>query len=639
MTIFVQTRPTPDDRWTDFDAVAWGMCLRTLTLSYAAPSRLEFYLTANEVTAPIPQNYLIKVWDDVGTDDNGDPLTSSNPLFLGTVITVAPGEHANQVIYRCFDPTYLVAKEVFVMSLPYESDGSPNAASVPRLVYNAPPSDDDYAFSVATNSTVAQLLSGLLDYTFHALKARDAAGSSLAYEASDLTAMTYVPQEKIVWESATVRSAVEQVWRTEPRFRMFFHPASKLWRFYKLNESPATAVHLNVSGLEVDGGGHPLYPYPCSSAEVNPSYEDCYTAVSISGPQQLGAAEFYWDDTLSTFGSGNIVPISTAVNLQTYTDSDGSHNANVYAEWQIVDTTKRAGGKLLRDWTQVATNSWQTIAVKQPIFMASWDYGASWSPLSGVVFDYLHGIVRIQGNGWPSVVREDALGHSITPGTTQTIFVPNAYKLVWAPYVASLLTRYPTSGYSGTAYDLYGMDRELRIYDETLAIGREFGVAVTSTARRAQFTALCQFLQETRRDVIFTGGIGLIGIDYSWCRLNRRVNIADAAGGTTGWEAINAVVTDVQYTYGDQPSTVLTFNGNWLEMYGEDMAKLRERLHIKAFQQTSYSALNGVPIIINTFRDVENYNGSHHQELASTTVYDPTMYVDNTGNVQKAEGR
>lgn len=635
MTMYLQymTGTNPSGTWTDFDLAANGVAIRSILFSYSQANRLSFYVTAAEQTQPIPALAWVRLWDDVGTDEAGNPLSSTNVLFYGIVSTITPGEHSNQVLYTCMDPTYFAAKTVAVMSLPYQTQtgqvSNPATGAIPRLVYNVKnTSDDDYGLECAHDSTVGGIVTGILDYCAQPLSWLGIAG----YHSADFTAMTFKPQEKMVWESITVRAAIEQVWRCEPRFRAFFHSGTRLWRFYQLNDpgvTPYVDLYLNATGLP---SSTPNCPYPVIGAEISPSFEDCATAVSIYGPPNVGAADFYWDDTLTTLGSTNLQPLGSPIVLENYSDAMGMQTAETYNAWQIVDSTQRAGSRTLKDWTSVSTSQYDAYASRFPVFLVSWDYGTNWTPVKGVWLDFLNGICTFQAGCIPyKIITNNGLPAFLP--STQTIFPPNAVKLVWGPFQAPLQVRYPSSGFSGTAYTLNNCQNEYRLYDESLAIGKEFGTPVTSVTRLAQYSTLAQFLHSTRCDVIYTGNVILSGIDYQYCRLNKQVNILDAAGSTTGWEAMYAPVTDVEYTYGETPTTTLTFNANWLELYGEDPAQLRERLRIQTFTQYKHSDLYGLPMMsIQYGKPVTNMFGSTTPNVSGVTFNDPFVYVDKYGN-------
>lgn len=611
---------------SSIDMEANGVSIKSVLHSYSNASRLDFTMIANEASTPIARYAYVHLTDD-GT-----------VVFVGHVISISPGSHANEVRVVCMDPTYLAAKTVWVMSLPYTTGGVVDPHSVPRLVYNCKnPADDDYAYSVAQNSTVGTIVGGLLDFTVEALKMIKASSTGGAvYNSADFTDMNFVPQNKIVWETITIRAALEQVWRLDPRFRLFFDPATGLWRFFKLSASTAQTVYVNNTGKVSTGGA----ANPCIGLEITPCYEDVYTAVSIFGPPTIGTATFIstYDATSGTV-TGDLTPLGSPIFLETYSDSLGTHNAQFWGKWRIADSTKRKGARMLADWTAVPVDKYSSLPTRYPTVWLSWDGGTAWTAAKGVQFDYLAGTITFLNNIIPYTVITNDLGQSIIPGTTQTMFPPNAIKLTWAPYLDPLEVRYPSSGYSGSAYSTYGIETEMRMYDEGLAIGREYGVPVTSTFRESQYTDLAKAYHDHRSDMVFSGSVVLAGIDYSWLGMNKLLNVADSAGSTTGWEAMNAVVTDVEYTYGDNPSTALTINSNYLELYGEDPAQMRERLRISSTQAYSWSQIHGVPIITNTFRTEQGYFGNSFPVLESTTIYDPNVYIDQWGRQQLANIR
>ena len=632
--------------WTSFDVAGNGMAVKKLTVSYSHASRLDWYVTANETTAPIPRLAWVRIWDNAGVDETGTAQSATNPLFFGMVVDVSPGAHSNQVIYTAMDPTYWSAKTVAVMSLPYDignigTNTPPQGyvGAVPRLVYNVKnTADDDYSYEAGQNGTVSTIIKGLLDYCYQPLYWLDAApgdgsnaGNGSAYNSSDLTNMDFIPQQKIVWESLTIRAAVEQMWRHEPRFRMLWNPASKKWRFVQITTSPTVTLAVNDTGLSNS--------YPMVGLDLKPSYEDCATAVSIYGPPSNSLALLYWDNTLTSYDNSNLMPVGSPVVLQNYSDPGGMKTAQFWQSFRIVDTLKQPGSRTLSDWVQMGVNQYETVPIRFPTFQVSWDYN-TWIAMSNVWFDFLAGTVNFIGV-LPYVEQTDSRGQSIVAGSTQTVFPPVACRLYWSPYLPPLQVRYPSSGYAGTAYSVAGLTTEYRLYDESLAIGKEYGTPVTSTERLTQYTKLAQYLHETRKDVIYTGQAVLAGIDYSWCRLNKRVNVSDAMGTTTGWESINAIVTDVEYTYGDTPSTTLSINANWQELYGEDPAQLRERLRIQAFSQYRYSDVFGLPIMQPHYADkpVENYDGSMNARVDGVTFSNPYVYVDQYGNRQEGNIR
>ena len=136
---------------------------------------------------------------------------------------------------------------------------------------------------------------------------------------------------------------------------------------------------------------------------------------------------------------------------------------------------------------------------------------------------------------------------------------------------------------------------------------------------------------DNEKDVTWSGGAQVTGMDYSCCRLNRRVNfvVANGSGGvlTTGWEGINAFLTDAEYDW-EAKKTTLTFSSNKLETVGEDVSQLRERLGIRALTQSIRSSQQ------NTFRTELNLRGEKIQVMDGLRETLEYVYTDEeTGSV------
>lgn len=587
MTFHMERLSGMGGTWSAVDLVALQAGDWKLSVSYSHPTRLSWTVCAAQHTAPIPRLAFVRFWDDAATDPDGVAFSSSNPAFEGFVEDITPGNESNLVEYVAFDPTYRSTKQVTVMDVAYVEGvipGTPPAAdatAIPRLVYNAKSdADPDFAWGVGHDGTIGQVVAGILEYCYqplywlHSAPGTGDSGGDVPYVSGDLTGMAFEPQEKLVFESENPRSALDRLIRYEPRYRMLWRPGSRRWRFHNITASATVTLTLNDASVD-----HPVY-----NLQLTPSFEQAATAVKIFGPPSLTVEEFVWVDG---GGSNTLAPVDAGTNLQTYTDSGGSHSALAYSTWQIVDSTKRRGGRLLPTYYQSQVNAYEQVDLKAPILFASWDAGTTWTAVWGVYMDYQHGQAIFSGT-LPYVYRANSTGGSLIPGSTQTIFPPNAMKLVWAPFGAPLSVRKPASGYEGTAYTVAGLAHELQMYDESLAVGYEYGVPVTTTTRRAKFEVLAQALLDYRKDIAYPGAATLEGIDWQFCRLDRRIDIDgnDGSGGvtTTGWEAIGAVVTDVEYDFENQ-LTSLTFSADWLALLGEDPAQLRERLKIKALEQ------------------------------------------------------
>ena len=164
------------------------------------------------------------------------------------------------------------------------------------------------------------------------------------------------------------------------------------------------------------------------------------------------------------------------------------------------------------------------------------------------------------------------------------------------------------------------MEVEQRIYDEMLAVGYEQGTPVVLATRTAQYEKLAQALLDARKDIVWTGGCTIAGIDYDFLRLQKRINFAavDADGDslTTGWESINAILTDVEYDY-EEKLTTLTFSSDIMDFTESQMEDLKRKLKIRAtriiqIQNTVYNFGRSIGV----FNDVRSFvvSGDEGQE-------------------------
>lgn len=596
----MQQQTTAFGSYTDVDLEAIGAGNFKLSIGYSHASQLTWTVNAAQHSTPIPRLAFIRFWDEGekladGTTDQDE----DHPLFEGFVEVVDPGGESLTVNYTAFDPTYRTARELVVMSQPWEA-GDPEAdppepptegiGAIPRLVLNCKnDADDDYAFERAHDGTVGQFIAGILEDAQEPLFWRNAAPadeldpfvSALPYVwTGEVADMTFKPQEKLVWESESVRAGLARLERYEPRYRLLWEPGTRLWRFKNLTASATKTLTLNEADL----------PHPVESLELQPVMEDCYTALKIYGPPATETEEFVWyhPDHEPPSWPGNTLTPSDEVVLQTI----GMDEIVSYSTWQIDDTTKRRGARLLPEWQQVEVGSftdpkipYEWLPIKKPTLLLTWD-DTTWTACAGVWFDTNAGKAIFNGTS-PYCHSTDARGQG-TGLSGQAYFPPVGVKLVWAYYTTPLSVRVPETGFEGTAYTVAGLEVEKKVYDESLAVGYEYGQPVTTETRTEQMTLYAQSLLDHAKNIRWSGGAQLRRLDYSVCRLDRRINfdVADGAGGTltTGWESINAFLTDVVYDW-ENLTTTLTFSSDSLEMIGEDPAQLRERLGIRALQQ------------------------------------------------------
>lgn len=601
MTLQMQVQNDVFDAYQTVNLVTQKADAFKLQISYSHPARLSWTMFAPNHTTPLQRLSFVRFWDTELGDENGNGQSASNPMFEGWIEEVRPGQDGHTVEYVAYDPTRRAANEVTVMSTAWQQGAVASGVSasppeegigaVPRLVYNAKiDNDPDYSHAKANDYTIGEMIGDILTDQYQPLYWCNAApgdgssaGNGVAFQlntgsgtggGTELANMDFKPQEKMVFESESVRSAIDRLMQQhEPNFRLLWEPGPRKWRFVDLTTQSQQTLTLN----EFDG------TYKVLSLNLEPSLEGCYTAVKLYGPETTVVAAPGGDvDAFTTDGSApTLTALGSGIVMQNYVTSGGSFQAIAYTRYQIVDSTKRRGAKSLSRTVTVPMDDWQYIPVKSPTVQISFDFGATWMTVLGAFFDFQNGIVDL--------VNPLYFWFSSPPifGSTQQFFPPTTVRLLWAYYSDPLSVRKPTSGYEGTANTVAGLRNVYRQYDESIAVGYEYGTAVTSATRLAQMGKLAQKLLDERKDIRYSGGCTLEGLKTQFLRLGKRINFAaiNSAGGalTTGWESINAWLTDVEYDFASQLTT-LTFSSDQLELIGVDVEMLKQALKIKALE-------------------------------------------------------
>lgn len=603
-TWHMKLQPAPFYSFLDVNLDALCMTIEKLQISYSHPHVLQFRVQAPNYTAPLQPGAFVILWDSDGTTPDSAPQTQFNPLFEGFLEDVKPGSDSTSVEYTAYDPTHLSAKKATILSagwLPGNIglgiEPSKPVGAVPRLVLNCyNDADDDYSFSRNTMGTAGQLIAGILDDQYQPLYWINAVpgdgtslGNGVGYVwTGELELLQTIPQEKIIHESDTVRSAITQILtRFHPEWRMYWQPGQRLWRFANLVNFPQKTITFNdpTSSLKILSGS------------MEPSLEGRYGAVEIRGPETTSGTLLTW----GLGGTNGVVPIGSGVVLQVYTDSSGSHSAIAYTQYQVVDPALRRSSKLLSIPWELSLGE-NIVAYLRPTLQLSFDGGATWTD-SNCWFDYYNGIAY-----WyqPIYISKTPAPSS---GSTQTLFPPNAVRLLWSPYQNPITVRAPgpdssfgglAGSFIGTAWTMGGIKAEYDLYDEMLAVGFEFGQPVTTAFRTAQFQLLADSILAERKDIAWMGTLTFQGLRYEFMWLGLRINLAslDADGNTitTGWENINAWLTDVEFDV-EQNLTTITLNADQLANLGLDVAALKERYKIKALKQVQYSTYQSIMTI------------------------------------------
>lgn len=660
MTVTLQYQTFPFGGFTNVDITASRVDAMKIRLAEQGLWSASWTMHYGSHETPIPRLAFVKIWDTGATDSNGNSQSEHNPLFEGYVEEVIPGDDGLTVNYTAWDARKRVRDQVTIMSTAWVagsiSSGTYSAfptlgtGAVPRLVCNVKiDNDQDYAFARLNDATVGEIIQTLLEDQYQPLYFLNAANSSgTAYRlnsgsgtgaSTELAGMDFKPQGKVSFESESLMSAITRLMSMyAPNYRCYLEPGQRMWRFYDAKQSSTVSLPLNnATGT-----------YKVMSMNLQPSLDQRYTSIEIRGPETTvvcapgGEGD---EDVLQTDGSApSLSPVGSGIVLQDYSNPSGMQQAVAYTQYQIVNTTKRRGAKLLSRTVTVPmmaphpsgdTFGYEYIQCRSPTLQISFDGGWTWMTVLGVNFDFQNGIATMSNPIY--------YYYSTAPiaGSTQKFFPPTNVRLVWAYFSDPLTVRKPASGYEGTALTLANLRNTMHIYDQQLAVGYEYGTPVTTATRTAQFEKLAQSLLDERKDVVWTGGCVLEGLMYQFSRLNRRVNFAavDENGNSisTGWDAINAHVTEVEYDFANQ-ITALTFSSDQMALMGVDVDKLKERLKIKALTQfpvyTTFIQYMDIGLMPWTLAgmDASAQGGGFAQSqggiIAGSTTYQDFQYVD-----------
>lgn len=571
--------------WDTVDIEAQKFTDFKLQVGYSHPTQLTFTAYQPHQDTPLDPYTPIRFWDDEGDDPGGTPFSDSNPTFLGHVEDVDPGEDGQTIRYTCLDPTARASNEIPIMSAAWSSSTAEGSGTVPRLIFNSTiDNDDDWVFCRAFNQDVGEMMTAIFDDAVLPLRRVFAAASGDdAYTAADLANLDFEPQEKVVSTSEPIRSGIMRLLNDwEPEYRMLFYPGTQKWRFIDIRSATQTTRTLNDFTED----------YPILQLRLERSLEGRYTAVKIYGPEALENLDI-------TLGGGGLNDVSTTLPLLDTYGAGGEVRGR--DKWQIDDSDKRRIGRLLPTAVfapspefRLGANAFTQFSTwtRSPVFLARYQTSSAgtdaWETVTGWTYDPVNGIIDFKGR---YVYRYNYNPDPGDPNYENPVDV----RFIYPSFIEPLSVREPDSSYEGTAFDDYDLQNELKIYDEMLAVGFLYGTPVTSATRKAKFDVLARNVLNSKKDVVYTGGMTLEGMDYAFQLLGRRVNIdgIDGDGGalTTGWESINAIVTDVEYDY-EQQLTTVQFSTDQEELTARDPSQIKEALkvgaaQIQAFVQTS----------------------------------------------------
>ena len=605
--------------WASVDTAALGIGNAVLRGSYQAASELTFTVAAPQHSLPF-QAYatFVRAWDSEGELD-GEPQSGDNPLFEGWVEAIEIGANTSEVRVVCYDPTYRATRRVVCMSSPWEVNPEdaelfPVAAddAYPRIVYNATiDNDDDWALAIELNASLGRIIKSVLDYQalplYHCNAAPGdgtGAGVETPYEDDDLGSeessssgtawagrLSFIPQEKVVSQSESVRSLIERLLGTwTPEFKVLWEPGSRLWRIDKLTSATPVTVTWNDPSAE----------FPVLSMDVRRTAENCFGAMTFYGPEGIEWRSYVWTNPLdSECSSGDVAPPNTleSVNATNISDPVGN-DISGHRQFQVTDPdfTRIVGRGATPIWVPdiivmqvsdgtrevIAEVSSQFVQTFGPQVLVRYKPGAGgngqWQTKRGWKGDFRTGLIDFGDQAHLCRIR---------PGLQPYLQEPYQVMLVAPVLTTPIKVRYPSVGMVGTAADA-GLGVEKHEYDEALAVGFVYKSPVTTPLRLSRFRTLAQQIVNQRKDLIYSGAIHFEGLDYSWARLGKRVNIAAKSDNgtplTTGWESINAWVTDVEYDFSEQTTTI-SISADQAEVIGLDMEQLKARLKIRPAQQ------------------------------------------------------
>ena len=543
-----------------------------LKIGDSHPATLEFDIAQPQHTLPLNLRGYVSFWDDAGLTPDAAPQAIGNPLFEGFIWEAQPTD-SNGIHYLCYDPSHLAGKEIAVMSTAWQNTSPPvpGTGAVPRLILNNSIENDvDWAFERGNGMTVGNIIATVLDDALRPLRWYQAMPTATdAYVSAELNLFTAIPQEKVVATNEGLRAFIDRLTQQYyPEYAFRWDPGSRYWKFYsRLSATPVTLVLNDPDGANV-----------VSSMELHRNMDNRYPSIEFRGPERVDTV-----DVSTLDGSLSITSAPTV--LETYTDAGGTGTVNAYTQFQITNSAYRRGSRRLAANYLVRQNEYFMSATQSPTFLITFDGGGSWQGIQSVYFDFQNGIVQIPAGLYPYFWSD----HTLSPTSSQHFWTPNGYRLIWGAYADPIIVRRPSSGFSGTINTIAGSTATKYIYDEMLSVGRNrIGTPVTTATRTAQFELLGDSLLAAMKDIAYAGGCRLEGLRYDFCKLGRCVNLAavdeDGATLTTGWEAINAIVTDVEYDFAEQ-LTILTFSQDVLTAFGDNVDLLKQRLKIGYVQK------------------------------------------------------
>lgn len=588
--IIIERRSDPNAAGSLVDIEALGIHDFKPSYGYSHAHRVEFKVRAPNHTLPFTLADYLVIWDtDYPFESSSQDDT--NPFFEGWVEEPDIGQETNVCTVVAYDPRFRHAKRHVVMNGP---TAEPEA--YPRAVFNvANDNDDDYAYSILQNATLAQIIQQLLldaQPDLYELGCSPQA-PNLPYVEDDLGGfgssdsdsdsitdwvggLDFIPQEKIVSQSETLFALLQRILsQYAPATKMFWQPGERKFRFFKVKEAPQRTITCN----DLDDPDQVVL-----GLEIHRSAEGRYGAVKFFGPEGVEWSEAEWNADSS---AGN-----TLEPIEYFTEGTPPNDYTCYRKFVITDPDftrivrkgpyqvyvpgpftiwTNASGSIQGDLMNSVVQTWSP-SFQVRFADAAWGSG-NWKTLTGWRMDLRSGVIDF---GETCIARWKGPGNGVDE--------PIGFKFVYPRLTEPLTVRYPESGFEGTIESVAGIENELKQYDESLAVGKSYGIPVTTTLRQNRYKKMARQIHDARKDLVYAGTITLEGLHYDFLKLNQRINIAaktdDGDPLTTGLESVGAILTDCELDP-EEFTTTLQFSSDQLEILGIDPELMKRRLGIR----------------------------------------------------------
>lgn len=579
---------------------------------------LRFTEHISEIVPTFPKRARVELYDT--TARGGEQAAPGIRRFFGYVDSVEP--HGHEIHYVAHDPLKRLHEILAV-----------EANDVPRLVFNVRVDDYDFPDSIPNFYRIeypffrlAELWRRMLE--LHEQKIHNACpgltvGDLWLRDINDVDGdgdsgslldliqtwaapvdfhedMKFEP-ERVVFEEQTLGDCLKQLSEFTPAWSFEFDPDALLfrWRMRVKADGGASPMAAQTRTLNQIDDPAADFRHPVLSKQIAESAEDRWTKVEIVGPPEQIPVTIYLSNDELTKAWEVIDEIGWTISKARRDVGPAGVNASwpVWRRYRIAEGTRRRIARWVRKGTWypglpgVVTvdeipdlrgrqyYSAQYLTFHRPVLAAKFTVGgySGWFAVPAR-FDYL--------NGYAIAVNPLVLGDIRNPGTQ---WIPPDDVLLGYAYLSSRTVA--SYGPAGTAYTQLGLTNTMRFYEEDY---------FSTADQQINYQRLAKSLWRTRSDLIYTGSCVAAGIDYSFEGYNSsrsenfgRINFAglddSGAAVTTGWEAINAPVHEVEYDYANGLTTI-GFNSDWSEYVLGDYQSLKLRVKERVFKRQQIAA-------------------------------------------------